>query len=172
MSSRKDKKTDKTIAEMGPKEIAEALTGDTNKEFLDEVMPLLREVVGVIQLATAGNVEKVEELMTKPGNLMEKLLQIDQSMVLGVLQARGLWYLLQPVAEGEKITHRVKLDWANLLKDLAIYSETKQITKDSAFGPIKGPASKEVAEYHNELLQEVVGDSEESGQKGPGQGGN
>lgn len=171
MSKKSTPKEEKTLPEMSAQEIATALT-DAPKEFVDKALPLLQEVIGLMQLATAGDANKVEDLIAKPGNFMEKLLQVDQSALLGFLQAKSLWYILQPVEGARKLSHKDQLEWAKLLKELAIYSETKRIAKDSAFGPIKGPASSEVAEYQNELLQEVVGDSEESGQKGSGQGGN
>jgi hypothetical protein len=164
MSTPKD---DKVLSEMSPQEIAAALT-DAPKEFLDKTLPLLQEVIGLVQLATAGDVKKVEDLINKPGNFMEKLLSVDQSALLGFLEAKGLWYLLQPVAAGEKITHKTKIEWAKLLKELAIYSETKRLTKEGSFGPVTRPASGKVAEYNNELLREVAGDSEDSGQEGSG----
>ena len=158
---------EKTLPEMSAQEIAKALT-DGPKEFVDASLPLLQEFIGLVQLATAGDAKKVEDLINRPGNFMEKLLSSDQTALLGFLEAKSLWYLLQPVPKGEKITHRTKLEWAKLLKELAIYSETKRLTKERPNEPFQGRASGEVAEYSNELLQEMVGDSEESGQKGSG----
>lgn len=164
---KKGKEVEKTLPQMSAQEIANALT-DAPKEFLDQTLPLLQEVIGLVQLATAGDAKKVEDLINKPGNFMEKLLSVDQSALIGFIEAKSLWYLLQPVDKNEKITHRTKLEWAKLLKELAIYSETKRITKEGSFGSVQGAATREVAEYSNELIQEVVGDSEDSGQKGSG----
>lgn len=167
MSKKSTEKNEKTLPEMTPEEIANALT-DAPKEFLDKTLPLLREIIGLVQLATAGDAQKVEDLINKPGNFMQKLLQVDQSALLGFLQAKSLWYILQPVEGARKLSHKDQLEWAKLLKELAIYSETKRISKDRTFGPVSGPTSGEVAEYSNELIQEVVGDGKESGQKGSG----
>ena len=165
------KEPDKTIPQMSPQEVAAAFT-DAPKEFLEKTMPMLQEVIGLVQLATAGDANKVDDLMNKPGNFMEKLLSVDQSALMGFLQAKALWYILQPVEGTRKLSHHDKLEWAKLLKELAIYSENKRITREEPFGPVTGPTSGKVAEYSNELIQEVVGDSEDTGQKGPGQGGN
>ena len=155
---------------MTPQEIAKHLT-DAPQEFLEKAMPLLQEVIGLVQLATAGDAKKVEDLVNKPGNFMQKLLSVDQSALMGFIEAKGLWYLLQPVDPGLKITHKDKIEWAKLITDIVKYSETKRITKES-WGSQPGPATRKVAEYENELIQEVVGNGEESGQKGSGQGGN
>jgi hypothetical protein len=150
---------------MSAQEIANELT-DAPKEFLEQTLPLLQEVIGLVQLATAGDAKKVEDLINRPGNFMEKLLSVDQSALMGFMEAKALWYLLQPVAEGEKITHKTKLEWAKLLKELAVYSETKRLSKERPNFPVQGRATGEVTEYSNELLQEVVGDGEDTGQKG------
>lgn len=167
MSKKSTQKNEKTLPEMSAQEIANSLT-DAPKEFLDQAMPLLREVIGLIQLATAGDVKKVEDLINKPGNFMSKLMSVDQSALMGFLEAKALWYILQPVEGARKLSHKDQLEWAKLLKELAIYNENKRILKDPTFGPVQGPASTKAAEYSNELIQEVVGDSEDSGQKGSG----
>lgn len=166
-NKKKDKGVEKTLPEMSAQEVANALT-DAPKEFVDQMLPLLHEVIGLVQLATAGDAKKVEDLISKPGNFMEKLLQVDQSALLGFLQAKSLWYILQPVEGSRKLSHKDQLEWAKLLKELAIYSENKRLAESGSFGPVQGPATRKVAEYSNELIQEVVGDSEDSGQKGSG----
>ena len=172
MKKKSSKAVDKTLPEMTPQEVATALTGPNSKEFVEHAMPMLREMVGLMQLATAGDVSKIDDLISKPGNFMQKLLQVDQSALMGFIEAKALWYLLQPVDKDEKITHRTKIEWARLITDIVKYSENKRVTEQGSFGPVAGPTSGKVAEYSNELIQEVVGDSEDSGQKGPGQGGN
>lgn len=162
---------EKSLPEMSPQEIAKALT-DAPKEFVEQALPVLQEFIGLLQLATAGDATKIDDLMNKPGNFMHKLLQADQSMLMGFIEAKGLWYILQPVDPDDKITHRVKLDWAKLITDIAKHSEIKRITEKGSFGPVAGPTSGEAAKYSNELIREVVGDSEDPGPEGTGQGSN
>jgi hypothetical protein len=157
----------KPISEVSPQEIASRLS-DAPKEFVEKMLPLMQEMVGLVQLATAGDVEKVDDLLTRPGNFMQRLMSIDQMALMGFLEARGLWYLLQPVADGEKITHRIKIEWAKLIVELIKYNENKRLSRENDFRPLEGRASGEVARYSNELLQELDGDGKKTRPPGSG----
>ena len=137
------------------------------KEYADVLEPTLQQFIGLVQIATGGNVKSVQELLEKPGNFMQKLLQEDKSLLSGYLEARALHEVLS------RPSTRDPIEWAKLLKELIVYQESKKIIADA--GPVgldEGSGAKEAAVYHNELIQEVDDNRKEAGPGGDGRGGN
>ena len=136
---------------------------DAPPEYVEALAPAIREVVGLFQLATLGNVKSVEELMAKPGPFLQKLLDYDRGAILGFIKARALSHFMT----GE--TKKDPLEWGRLMLELEKLQQTKRLSQEaSRFGgsPHGSGPSGEVARYSNPLLQDVEGNGEESGPPG------
>lgn len=145
-------------------QLQEVLDG-ASPEYLAVLAPTLKELIGLVQIATCGDASSVAELLEKPGNFMEKLLALDsegKGLLLGFLKAKGLHQVMTTK------TRRDPLEWARLI--LAI--EELQKKKDEPRETNRIPTSREVARYSNPILQEVEGNGEETGRGGSEQGGN
>jgi hypothetical protein len=132
------------------------------EEYVDALEPILASMVGLVQIATAGRVESVEDLLNSPENWTQKLLDSDKSLLLSFLEAQALAGALTPVDDKYAQSHRSKLEYMKLLKDLIQYEENRKVTRQDLPGPITGGAAR----YKNELLQELDEDSEEAGPEG------
>ena len=139
---------------------------DAPEEYAAVLEPVMQQFIGLIQIATAGNVKSVQELLEKPGNFMQKLLQEDKSLLSGYLEARALHEVLS------RPSTKDPLEWARLLKELIVYSESKKITDSGPRGLDESGSPKEAAVYHNELIQEVDDNSKKPRPSGDGQGDN
>jgi len=147
-------------------ELAKTLS-DSPKAYGDALEATMQQFIGLVQIATAGKVESVQELLEKPGNFMQKLLQEDKSMLSGYLEARALHEVLS------RPSTKDPLEWARLLKDLIVYQESKRIAGDPGLGGLdEGSGPKEAAVYRNELIQEVADNRAEPRPSGDGQGDN
>ncbi len=135
---------------------------DGGEEYVDALEPILASMVGLVQIATAGRVESVEELLNSPENWTQKLLDSDKSLLLSFLEAQALAGALTPVDDQYKQSHRSKLEYMKLLKDMIQYEETRKVIKRD----LPRPTTGEVTEYSHELLQELDEDGEEAGQEG------
>lgn len=147
-------------------ELAKTLS-DSPKAYGDALEATMQQFIGLVQIATAGKVESVQELLEKPGNFMQKLLQEDKSLLSGYLEARALHEVLS------RPSTKDPLEWARLLKDLIVYQESKKFIADAGPGRFdEGSSPGEAAVYKNELIQEVADNRREPGPSGDGQGDN
>lgn len=167
MSSKKKPKRAKSLIETSKarnaigKKIKETLK-EGGEEYVDALEPILASMVGLVQIATAGRVESVEDLLNSPQNWTQKLLDSDKSLLLSFLEAQALAGALTPVDDKYAQSHRSKLEYMKLLKDLIQYEENRKVIVPD----LPRPTTGEVTEFKNELLQELDEDGKEAGQKG------
>lgn len=132
-------------------------------EYVEVLMPVLASLVGLTQIATAGRVESVQELLTMEGDIVSNLMESDTGLLSGYLMAKALAEIMEPVDPSSKRTHNTQIQYMKLIKELIAYEEVRKTTRS-----IKALSRATVADaqvFDNPLLQEVAGDSEGSGQK-------
>ena len=142
--------------------IKSALDGAPD-EYVEVLMPVLASLVGLTQIATAGRVESVQELLTMEGDIVSNLMESDKGLLLGYLEAQALAATMEPVDPSSKLTHNTKIQYMKLLKELIAYEEVRKTAR--SIKDISRAAVADAQVFDNPLLQEVAGDSEGSGQK-------
>ena len=132
-------------------------------EYVEVLMPVLASLVGLTQIATAGRVESVQELLTMEGDIVSNLMESDKGLLLGYLEAQALAATMEPVDPTSKLSHSTKIQYMRLLKELIAYEEVRKTTR--SIKDLQRGAIADAQVYENPLLQEVAGDSKGSGQK-------
>jgi len=132
-------------------------------EYVEVLMPVLASLVGLTQIATAGRVESVQELLTMEGDIVSNLMESDKGLLLGYLEAQALAATMEPVDPSSKLTHATKIQYMKLLKELIAYEEVRKTTR--SIKDLQRGAIADAQVFENPLLREVVGDSEGSGQE-------
>ena len=91
------------------------------EDYVEVLEPVLASLVGLVQIATAGRVESVQDLLENPNNFVDKLLDSDKSLLSAFLQAQSLAGAMVPVDPQYTQSHNSKIAYMKLLKDLIEY---------------------------------------------------
>jgi hypothetical protein len=133
------------------------------EEYVEVLMPVLASLVGLTQIATAGRVESVADLLAMDGDIISNLMESDKGLLLGYLEAQALAATMEPVDPTSKLTHNTKIQYMKLLKELIAYEEVRKTTR--SIETLSRAATTDAEVFDNPLLQEVVGAVEGSGQE-------
>ena len=136
--------------------------GADASEFEKALSPLIHDMVGLVQIATLGEVARVKDLIKHPGDFLEKIMKEDQGRLLAYLQVRGFYEI------ATRESNKDPLEWAKFQLEVTKYLDLKAAGGGYGAGGNGRPASPsgEVAVFSNELLREVAPDSEETGSGG------
>lgn len=151
-------------------EMANQLTkdaGTTEDQFTEALSPIIKDMVGLVQIATLGNVQHVKNLLNKPGEFLENVMKEDQGRLLGYLQIRGFYEV------ATRPSNKDPLDWAKLQLEIAQYQDKRKMVKGGGNGGIPGDVTEgrditETPVFNNELLRAVAPASEDPGSGGDG----
>ena len=119
-----------------------ATLNDAPPEYLEVLAPTIKQFIGLVQLATLGNSKSVAELLDKPGNFMQNLIDGDKGALMGYIQARALHQVMTTDSTKDP------LDWAKLMVDAQKANNVKGKTDGDGT-----PRKAEEAEY--QLISEL-----------------
>jgi hypothetical protein len=131
-------------------------------EYVEALAPTFMEIIGLMQLATAGDAKSVGELLKQPGPFLKKLTKFDRKHgdnLMGYLQAKALHEVMTGESKADPTV------WAKLMVDIR-----KEMGKeDDRRKKQRGPAAGDAKEIECELYDELEEEGKELQKKGSGQ---
>ena len=119
-----------------------SVMADAPPEYLEVLAPTIKELIGLVQIATLGNAKSVPEMLEKPGNFFGNLLTADKGILMGYFQARALHQVMTTESKKDP------LDWAKLMIDV-------QKATNAKGNEDRGPASSGTKETEYQLIREL-----------------
>jgi len=133
------------------------------QETKDQLQPVFDSVLGLVQIVTKGDPDKVRKLTRNPGRFFETLMEDEGGALRGFLLARAMHEVVN------KPSKKDPLEWARFIIDVMAMSKAPVQIPERQGGELHLGAKRAPASITDEILRGLGHAGERTqGEEGPG----
>lgn len=99
-------------------------------EYEKEMKPIFDSVLGMVQIVTGGDHNRIQSLVAEPNKFFEKLIQDDAGLLRGFLMARAMHEV------ATRPSRRDPLEWGKFLLDIMSMSKESVVIPERVEGEV------------------------------------